>query len=119
MTVRRRRWGTFVAVGAVALLVNLPWFYALAVSFKSDGDLSGNPLDPRFVPTLTHYANALGAAGYDFPRFFLNSILIALLLILLILVHLCLKIKEATDICLSATAPGLCWGIVAESFARV
>lgn len=80
-----RRWGTSAAVGVIALVVNLPWFYALVVSLKSDGDLSGDPLSPTFSPTSVHYANAMGAAGYDFPRFFLNSTLIALGTVALVL----------------------------------
>ena len=38
-----------------------------------------------FTPTTEHYANALGAAGYDFPRFFMNSGLIALGTVALVL----------------------------------
>ena len=78
---RRRRteaWLTTLAVTVVAVAVVVPWLNALLVSFKTDADLSDDPISLRFAPTLQHYANALGAAGYDFPRFFLNSALIAL-----------------------------------------
>jgi multiple sugar transport system permease protein len=84
---RRRsvRWPTTLVVGVIALVANIAWLNALLVSFKTDADLSDNPLALRFSPTLTHYANALGAAGYDFPRFFLNSVLIALGAVVLVL----------------------------------
>lgn len=82
----RRRWIFTVAVGAVAILVNIPLFNSILVSFKPDGELSANPLAPPTHPTLDHYANVLYASGYDFPRFFLNSILIALGTVLLVLI---------------------------------
>ncbi|GAA5020542.1 carbohydrate ABC transporter permease [Terrabacter aeriphilus] len=83
-TSRPRLWWTTVAVGIVAVVVNLPWFNALLVSVKSDGDISRGALTLG-TPTGDHYANALGAAGYDFPRFFLNSGLIALGAVALVL----------------------------------
>jgi multiple sugar transport system permease protein len=83
---RRRAWPVSIAVAVIALAVNVPWLNALLVSAKSDGDIARDPLSVSFTPTLDHYANALGAAGYDFPRFFLNSTLIALGAVLLVLV---------------------------------
>ncbi|MER7072008.1 carbohydrate ABC transporter permease [Terrabacter sp. NPDC000476] len=83
-TSRPRLWWTTAAVGVVAVVVNLPWFNALLVSVKSDGDISRGALTLG-TPTGDHYANALGAAGYDFPRFFLNSGLIALGAVALVL----------------------------------
>ena len=81
---RRRLWWTTLAVGVVALIVNVPWLNALIVSVKSDGDISRGALAVG-RPTADHYANSLGAAGYDFPRFFLNSALIALGAVALVL----------------------------------
>lgn len=86
--IKRRRllgWITTLTVTAIALTVTVPWLNALLVSFKTDADLSQSPASLRFAPTLLHYANALGAAGYDFPRFFLNSALIALGTVVLVL----------------------------------
>lgn len=71
-------------VGLIALLVNLPWLNALFVSFKTNGAIGTSPLRLG-PPTLEHYANALGAAGYDFPKFFLNSTLIAVGTVVLVL----------------------------------
>ncbi len=82
----RRRWGTTLVVGLVALLVNIPWLNALLVSLKPDGEIARNPLTPSWPMTVDHYANAMGAAGYDFPRFFLNSVVIALGSVVLVLV---------------------------------
>jgi multiple sugar transport system permease protein len=83
---KRKLWGTTVAVGIIALGVNIPWFNALLVSFKTEGDIGRGALSTHFTPTAEHYKNALGAAGYDFPRFFLNSTLIALGAVALVLV---------------------------------
>jgi multiple sugar transport system permease protein len=85
-TRKRRLWGTTLAVAAIAVVVNVPWLNAILVSFKSDGDIGRGALSTTFPPTVEHYNNALGAAGYDFPRFFLNSMLIALGAVLLVLV---------------------------------
>lgn len=82
---RRRVWVTTAIVAVIAIGVNVPWFNAVLVSFKTEGALSGDPLSLRFSPTGEHYANAMGAAGYDFPRFFLNSALIALGAVALVL----------------------------------
>lgn len=83
---KRRAWGTTAAVGTIALVVNIPWLNALLVSFRTEGDIGRGALSTHLVPTLEHYQNALGAAGYDFPRFFLNSTLIALGAVALVLV---------------------------------
>ncbi len=83
---RRRLWGTTAIVALIALAVNVPWLNALLVSLKSEADIAASPAPWGFAPTSEHYANALGAAGYDFPRFFLNSIVIALCAVVLVLV---------------------------------
>ncbi|MDQ1526944.1 MAG: multiple sugar transport system permease protein, partial [Microbacteriaceae bacterium] len=51
----RRRWIFTVAVGLAALLVNVPLLNALLVSFKSNGDITGNPLALPAHPTVSHY----------------------------------------------------------------
>lgn len=68
----------------VALLVNLPLLNAVWTSIKSDADIGRSPLNLSIHPTLAHYASAMGAAGYDFPRFFLNSVLLALGAVILV-----------------------------------
>lgn len=74
---RGRLWGVTAAAGVIALVLNIPWLNAILVSVKSEGDIGRGALITDFTPTTEHYANALGAAGYDFPRFFMNSALIA------------------------------------------
>lgn len=73
------------AAGVIALMLNIPWLNAILVSVKSEGDIGRGALITDFAPTTEHYANALGAAGYDFPRFFMNSALIALGTVALVL----------------------------------
>lgn len=82
----QRLWIYTVAVGLVAVLINIPWLNALLVSFKTEGDIAKSALSTHFAPTTEHYRNALGAAGYDFPRFFMNSTLIALGAVVLVMV---------------------------------
>jgi len=78
MKSKRRLWGTTIAVAAIALLINIPWINAIFVSFKPDGDIARGGLYFAFKPTLDHYANSLGAAGYPFPTYFMNSVILAL-----------------------------------------
>lgn len=82
----KKVWWITLATALIAVLVNIPWLNAILVSFKTEGDIGRGALVTDFAPTTEHYANALGAAGYDFPRFFLNSVLIALGTVFLVLV---------------------------------
>lgn len=81
-----RRWIFTIVVGAIALLINVPLLNAVLVSFKPDGEIARNPIGLPQNATLDHYANVLYASGYDFPRFFVNSALIAVGTVLLVLV---------------------------------
>lgn len=81
----RRRWIFTAAVGLIAILVNIPLFNAILVSFKPDSELGINPLSLPTNPTMSHYANVMYAAGYDFPRFFANSAMIAIGTVILVL----------------------------------
>jgi len=81
----RRLWGVTMAIVAVALLLNLPLLNAINVSFKPDAQIN-SPLSLPDAPTLAHYANALGASGYNFPAFFANSLQISLGSVLLVLI---------------------------------
>jgi len=82
---QRKRWIFTGIVGVLAIFVNIPLFNAILVSFKPDGDIGKNPLGLPTNPTLDHYANVLYASGYDFPRFFANSAMIAVGTVLLVL----------------------------------
>lgn len=64
---------------AVFLLVfNFPIINTFLTSLKSNTDISSRPPKWLFHPTLDHYQNVLFGYGYDFPQFFLNSIVISL-----------------------------------------
>ena len=77
-------WLTTGVVAVITFVVNIPWLNALMVSFKSEADIAHSPVG-AFRPTLANYANALWAAGYDFPKFFQNSGMIALGAVLAVL----------------------------------
>ncbi len=81
----RRRWIFTGIIGALAILINIPLLNAIVVSFKPTGEIGKNPLGLPTNPTLDHYANVLYASGYDFPRFFANSAMIAVGTVLLVL----------------------------------
>lgn len=83
---RNKAWLFTVTAGVIALLVNVPLLNAVLVSFKPDGEIAKNPLALPAAPTFDHYANVLYASGYDFPRFFANSALIAIGTVAIVLV---------------------------------
>jgi multiple sugar transport system permease protein len=65
---------TVLAVGAFIMV--LPFLYMLSTSFKSQTYVLTIP--PQFIPhpaTVSNYTNAL--SGYDFGRYFLNSLIVA------------------------------------------
>jgi multiple sugar transport system permease protein len=85
----RRRgtaWAFTIVAGIIALVVNVPLLNAILVSFKPDGEIARSPVSLPASPTLDHYANVLYASGYDFPRFFLNSAMIAVGTVLVVLI---------------------------------
>lgn len=81
-----RRWIFTIVIGIIAILINVPLLNAILVSFKPDGEIARNPIGLPQNATLDHYANVLYASGYDFPKFFLNSGMIAVGTVLLVLV---------------------------------
>ncbi|MFC9917501.1 carbohydrate ABC transporter permease [Agromyces binzhouensis] len=76
-----------LGIAAIALLVNLPFLTALLASFKTTAAINRDPLGLPLGLDLTfdHYANALFAAGYDFPKFFTNSTIIATVTVVVVL----------------------------------
>lgn len=83
---RRKAWLFTIVAGIIALIVNIPLLNAMLVSFKPDGEIAENPIALPTSPTLDHYANVLYASGYDFPRFFLNSAMIAVGTVVVVLI---------------------------------
>lgn len=84
MRFSQRSWGGFVVALAAAFLFNLPLLGAVYNSLRSDEAIASGPLVWEFDQGFSHFQNALGAAGYDFPSFFRNSIIISLGSVLLV-----------------------------------
>lgn len=84
---RQRRYSVTVLAVVVAVVVNAPLLNALWTSLKTNAEIQSHPPTFFFNPTIRHFENATYAAGYNFPHFFLNSLLLSLgaaLLVLLI-----------------------------------
>lgn len=75
---RRRRYVVSVVALVVVLVVNAPLLNALWTALKTNGEINSRPPSILFAPTLSHFEAATYASGYDFPHFFLNSILLSL-----------------------------------------
>lgn len=56
---------------------DFPLINTLVTSLKSDILISSTPPRWLFIPIGDHYRNVLYAAGYDFPHFFVNSLIIS------------------------------------------
>jgi len=69
-----------IGVALVVLLFtfNLPIINTVLTSLKRDADISSRPPKWLFTPVSDHYRNVLFGYGYDFPRFFMNSVIISL-----------------------------------------
>lgn len=78
-TGRRRsaHWISAATLIIVAVVVNVPLLNALFVSFRAERDITRSPFAVDAGFTFEHYANALGAAGYQFPAYFINSAMIS------------------------------------------
>lgn len=76
-----RRVGNAVAV-IVALLTIFPIYWMVLSAFKPTGEIqSANPRPWTLAPTLGHFRDALGVSG--FGRYFVNSAIVALSVVLL------------------------------------
>jgi multiple sugar transport system permease protein len=71
---RAWRWALFALV---ALLFNLPILVTILTSFKTNAAINASPPVWIFEPTLAHYATVLGDRSLNFPRYMLNSVMIA------------------------------------------
>ena len=70
-------WVTAVA-SIIALVFLVPLLGAIYTSLRTDNAILSGPFVWEFDSRFTHFRNALGAAGYDFPSFFRNSVIISL-----------------------------------------
>jgi multiple sugar transport system permease protein len=66
-----------IVASFVVLLFLIPLFGAIYTSIRTDNAISSGPFNWAFDHSLTHYKNALGAAGYNFSNFFKNSVFIS------------------------------------------
>jgi multiple sugar transport system permease protein len=77
---RRRRRRTYLITTTavvVVLIVNVPLLNALWTALKTNGEIQSRPPAFFFLPTLDHFKAATYSSGYDFPHFFLNSLLLS------------------------------------------
>lgn len=74
----RRRYVVALVALVVVLVVNVPILNALWTSLKTNGEIDSHPPAFLFLPTLIHYKAATYASGYDFPHFFVNSVLLSI-----------------------------------------
>lgn len=74
----KRNWGVTSAVAVIVFIFLTPLTGAFYTSLRTDAAIASGPFVWEFDSNWTHYKNALGAAGYDFPSFFRNSIIISL-----------------------------------------
>lgn len=79
----KRNWGLTTAVSVIVFIFLVPLTGAFYTSLRTDAAIASGPFVWEFDSNWTHYQNALGAAGYDFPSFFRNSIVISLGTVLL------------------------------------
>jgi multiple sugar transport system permease protein len=73
---KRSYWVTIIAFFFVLIFLT-PLLGALYTSLRTDNAILSGPFVWEFDKDLTHFKNALGAAGYDFPSFFRNSLVIS------------------------------------------
>jgi multiple sugar transport system permease protein len=70
------RWLVFLVV---VLLFNFPLIATIMTSLKTTADISHSPPLWIFTPTLEHYLTVLTSSTLNFPRFLMNSVMIAFL----------------------------------------
>ena len=79
----KKGWGTTLLVTCVVFVFLVPLLGAFYTSLRTDEAIASGPFVWEFDSNFEHYKNALGAAGYDFPSFFRNSVVISLGTVLL------------------------------------
>lgn len=68
------RWVLFIVA---ALILNLPVVFTVFTSFKTNADINASPPVWLFAPTLQHYAEVLTTPTLNFPRYLMNSFVLA------------------------------------------
>lgn len=80
-----KKWRLTLFVFIIAVIFNIPLINTLVTSLKSVGDISSFPPKIIFKPTLEHFYNVLFGSGYDFPKYFANSLLLSIFTSLLVI----------------------------------
>jgi multiple sugar transport system permease protein len=83
---KKKPWVVVICVVLVAIVLNIPLLNTFFTSFKSNTDISSFPPKFFFAPIWDHYKNLLFAAGYNFPSYFKNSILLAVFTCLFVVI---------------------------------
>lgn len=79
----KKKWVITLITTPIVTLFLVPLLGAFYTSLRTDEAIASGPFIWHFDSNFTHYRNALGAAGYDFPSFFRNSVIISLGTVLL------------------------------------
>lgn len=85
----RRRpaaWWKTLVVLLIGIILNLPLLNAILTSFKTDATISQSPLSLNMHFTLDHFRSLFAGTGYDFPKYFANSVMISLGAVAVVLV---------------------------------
>jgi multiple sugar transport system permease protein len=81
-----KKWNITIFVILIALGINVPLINTLITSFKNDADISLFPKKFFSEPTLVHFSNVLFDAGYNFPKYFANSLVLSILTCLIVII---------------------------------
>jgi multiple sugar transport system permease protein len=82
---KKKRWVRILSVTllwifvlSILLIIDFPIINTVMTSLKTDADISHTPPKFIFSPTFDHYKYIFSKAGFNFQRFVLNSIIVAL-----------------------------------------
>lgn len=73
-----KKWFITCSIIFIAFIINIPFINAVWTSFKSDGDITTFPPEFIFKPVFDHFTEILFGVRYDFPAFFLNSMILSI-----------------------------------------
>ena len=65
-------------IWVVVLIFIAPLFGAIYTALRTNNAINSSPILWQFDKDFSHFANAMGAAGYNFKQFFINSLLVSI-----------------------------------------
>lgn len=80
-----RKWRLTLFVFIIAILINIPLINTFLTSFKTVVDISSFPPKLLFKPTFEHFSNILFGGSHEFPRYFLNSLMLSIFTSILVI----------------------------------